>query len=628
MCGIAGILSLKIPQNERFHQVEKMGERIIHRGPDELNYFENDCLSMVHRRLCIIDLQTGSQPQTTTDGRYTIVYNGEVYNYLELRQQLNQKGYTFRTQSDTEVVLNAYHAFGPECLNQLIGMFAFAIWDNKEKTLFLARDPFGIKPLYYWNGPHGFYFASEIKSILAAPDYKASLDQTAYHDYLHFQFTLGNETFFKDIFKLEPAHYAMVSRQRHIKIQRYWEPNFSVDSYHTEEGFTHKLIELLTDSVRIQLRSDVPLGAYLSGGLDSSSVTVLASDLLKRGIKTFTGKFPEGVNYDESKYAKLVAEKTNSEYYETSITPKDFTESIQKIIYHLDEPVAGPGSFPQYFVSKLAKQHVKVVLGGQGGDELFGGYTRYLIGYLEECIRAAIDETIDDRPYVVTFSSILESLSSLKQYKPLLQYFWQDGLFGPLNQRYFRLTNKASNISDLFITDEIDTQKIQNRFDQLFKRKNVFSYFNAMSYFDQQTLLPALLQVEDRISMAVSMESRVPFLDRRIVELLMKIPPTIKFKNGKLKYLLLQMMRGVLPKPIIDRKDKMGFPVPLAEWLRDPHNPVHHFVMDMIHSQKFKQRGIYQTQNLEQALHENLPSMRGVWGLICVELWHRTFLDS
>lgn len=627
MCGIAGVLNKSFAEKERAACSVRMGERIRHRGPDGLGYFHKGPVSFAHRRLSIIDLETGSQPQTTSDGRFTLIFNGEIYNYLELRQELSQRGVKFRTNSDTEVLLYLYAEYGADCLPKLIGMFAFAVWDQRDQRLFLARDPFGIKPLYYLEHAGGFYFSSEIKSFLEVPGFQTELDRTAYEDYLYFQFSLGHETFFKGVSKLLPAHYLEISPGNPASLRRYWEPDFNVDTYHTEDYYVDKVLELLSDSVRMQLRSDVALGAHLSGGIDSSAMAMLGADLLGHKLKTFTGRFEGGARYDESAFAKKAAAAAQAEYHEITITSQDFVDNIEKIIYALDEPAAGPGALPQYMVSSLASKHVKVVLGGQGGDELFGGYTRYLAGYLEACLLAAIDETGDHRPYVVTFSSILESLPALKNYKPLLQNFWKEGLFEPLNKRYFRLSIKSENIDRLFLTEGIPENSLFERFDRLFRKEGIASYFNSMSWFDQQTLLPALLQVEDRVSMAFGLESRVPFLDPRIVNLVTTVPPAIKFKNGRLKHLLLEALKNILPVEISARKDKMGFPVPLAEWIKQEKNPARTFIMDILNSRSFRERGLYNKVSADD-LMENNPSMRGLWGLVCVELWHRKFIDG
>lgn len=620
MCGISGILNWDGQRQIACGELQGMMDLLAHRGPDDQGTFTGSGIGLGHRRLSIIDLGTGQQPMHSRDGRLCIIYNGEVYNYLELRRNLIQKGYQFATSSDTEVILYLYDCFGPDCVQQLNGMFAFAIWDQSKQTLFAARDRFGIKPFYYWTASDRFVFASEVKAFRALRGFDARPDPAGLSDYLHFQFCLGEKTLFQGVKKLEPGHYLLADTQGGVRISRYWDVDYSIDTTHTEAYFIDRLLFLLGDSVRLNLRSDVPVGAHLSGGLDSSTVVCLAAQAGIGEIKTFTGGFKEGPAYDETSYARMVAEHAGATYHDTFPGVADFLSSIEKIIYFLDEPVAGPGVFPQYFVSKLAREHVKVVLGGQGGDEIFGGYARYLIAYLEECLRGAIDETFDKGEFVVTFESILPSLSSLKQYKPLLKHFWKDGVFEPADRRYFRLVTRGST-AQLFCNREVLAGGDPfESFSQIFNRPGLGSLFNKMTNFDLRTLLPALLQVEDRTSMAVSLESRVPLLDHRIAELMASVPATIKFKDGRLKHLFLKVIQNLLPEPVLQRKDKMGFPVPLNEWSR---NGLRDYFHDILLSQSARESSFYDVNQIKTALEQEQPFGRQVWGLLCLELWRR-----
>jgi len=620
MCGIAGILNANGQPVVEARELNGMMNLLAHRGPDDEGTFLGKGIGLGHRRLSIIDLGTGHQPMHSRDGRLSIIYNGEVYNYLELRRNLIQKGYQFATSSDTEVILYLYDCFGTDCVQQLNGMFAFAIWDQAKQTLFAARDRFGIKPFYYWTTAERLAFASEIKAFKALDSFRAQPDVAGLSDYLHFQFCLGDKTLFQGVKKLEPGHYLVADQQGGLQIARYWDLDYTIDTTHTEAYFTDRLQFLLGDSVRLNLRSDVPVGAHLSGGLDSSTVVCLAAQAGIGEIKTFTGGFKEGPAYDETPYARMVAEHAGVIYFEVFPGVQDFLSSIEKIIYFLDEPLAGPGVFPQYFVSKLAREHVKVVLGGQGGDEIFGGYARYLIAYLEECLRGAIDETFDRGEFVVTFESILSSLSSLKQYKPLLTHFWKDGLFEPPDRRYFRLVTRGSTADQFCNRDIVAGTNPFESFSQIFNRPGLGSLFNKMTNFDLKTLLPALLQVEDRTSMAVSLESRVPLLDHRIAELLASVPATIKFKDGRLKHLFLKVIQNLLPAPVLQRKDKMGFPVPLNEWSR---NGLRDYLYDTLLSQSARESSFYEAGEIRKALEHEQPFGRQVWGLLCLELWRR-----
>ena len=385
----------------------------------------------------------------------------------------------------------------------------------------------------------------------------------------------------------------------------------------------------IEDSVRRQTRSDVPLGGYLSGGLDSSLVCTLAAKHMDTALPMFHGRFAEGPEYDESYYAKLVTENTNSLYFEIVPTAQDFVDTFPDLIYALDEPLAGPGLFPQYCVSRMAGEHVKVILGGQGGDEVFGGYARYLVGYLEQAIKGAIFETREEGKHLVTLESIIPQLTLLKQYKPLLQNFWSKGLFDDMDARYFHLIDRSQNLEKILHQDTLssfDKTELFAEFHKIFNHPDTESYINKMTHFDQKTLLPALLQIEDRVSMTVSLESRVPLLDTRIVDLVTTMPPPLKFQGGRSKHILKKAMRNGLPDTIINRKDKMGFPVPLQDWMKA--GPVRDFIGDILLSKKSLQRGIYKPEALHDMMSNHGVGGRQLWGAVSLEIWHQRFIDA
>jgi asparagine synthase (glutamine-hydrolysing) len=630
MCGICGIYHLDQTRLVEETVLKTMARTMRHRGPDDEGFYLEGNIGLGHQRLSIIDLSPqGRQPMTNEDERLWIVFNGEIYNYLELRQQLIGRGHHFHSHSDTEVILHLYEEEGPSCVHRLNGMFAFAIWDRHERTFFAARDRFGIKPFYYARLGKTFIFASEIKALLQVGMLRPELNPNGLADYFTFQLCLGAKTLFKDIHKLLPGHTLFLRRDGAIEIQKYWDLDFTVDTDHTEEYFQYRLLRLLEDAVRLRLRADVPVGAHLSGGLDSSTMVCQASSLLDSAIHTFSGGFREGPQYDETPYARIVAEHVGSEHHEAFPTDGDFVESMPHLIYQMDEPAAGPGVFPQFFVSELASRHVKVVLGGQGGDETFGGYTRYLVAYLEACIRGGIEGTQEDQKYVVTFESILPNLTQLRGYEPLLRYFWEDGLFGSPDGRYFRLIDRSDGVRDLVSPDAFAGQDKYSPFEaflDLFNDGDCRSYINRMTRFDLKTLLPALLHVEDRTSMAVSLESRVPLLDHRIAELVASMPPMIKYKGGRSKYIFRQVVQHIVPREIYQREDKMGFPVPLNEWYR--RGPVRDFVRDTLLGSRARNRGIFWTERIEPILDSERAYGRGIWGLLCLELWMQTFLDG
>lgn len=625
MCGIAGFVDLKrrgLPTAAV--SLEAMNRLQKHRGPDGEGAWVHAGahVGLSHVRLSIIGLADGQQPMQAPNGD-VITFNGEIYNYIELREEL-KSGYDFCTSSDTEVILAAYQKWGVDCVSHLRGMFAFAVWDESEDALFCARDRFGIKPFYYTVQDGVFFFASEAKALMPFL-HEIRTDPAALADYLTFQFVLGGKTLFKDVYELRPGHRLTV-KGGNLYDQRYWEVYYNHDHEHSEAYFIDKLDALFRDSVKVHLRADVPVGAYVSGGVDSGIVAALGSGFVDGEFQAFTGKFTYGKGYDESAYARDLAAKYSMKLHEIDITSDDFRNSIEKVIYHLDVPVAGPGSFPQYMVSSLAARHRKVVLGGQGGDEIFGGYTRYLIAYFEQCIKGAIEGTLDNGNFVVTYESIIPNLRSLRNYKPMIQTFWKEGLFGEMDARYFRLVNRAPDMKDEVRWSELGDYNPYDSFADVFNRKNVGkeSYFDKMTHFDFKTLLPALLQVEDRMSMAHGLESRVPFLDHPLVEFAATIPADKKFKNGTLKRMLLSTFNSVLPQSINERKDKMGFPVPLNDWMK---GELKDFVGDIFTTGARRSREYFNTDAILAGISGEGKFSRKTWGLLSLELWHQQFHD-
>jgi asparagine synthase (glutamine-hydrolysing) len=632
MCGITGIITTAGNAAHLQGRVLKMMDSIRHRGPDDEGVWldPHRAVALGHRRLAIIDPQQGQQPMTSIDGRYTLVFNGAIYNYPQLRRELLAKGHTLRSHSDTEVLLYAFHQWGEACVDRLVGMFAFAIWDRAEQRLFCARDRIGIKPFYFSFDGTTLLFASEIKALFAEGSLRPESNPQGLQDYLTFQFCLDDKTLFKGVYKLEPGHRLnawFVGDQLRISSRAYWDLAFDVDEDHDEAWFIDRLGELLDDSVRMHLLADVPLGAHLSGGLDSSAVVGLAAGMLGgQSIKTFTGAFTEGPQYDETSHAKAVAAHTGATYHEIYIPGDELPTVLPRLMHIMDEPLAGPGLIPQYYVSRLASEHVKVVLGGQGGDELFVGYARYMAAYLEKALGGAINETANHHRYAVSLESLVPNLPLLKTYHPMLQGLWRDGLFAPADQRYFRLIDRSEGISGLFRRDGFDSSYSPfESFQRIFNRDGLHSLANRMSYFDLKGSLPALLHVEDRTSMAASIESRVPLLDHRIVEFMASVPPNIKFAGGRMKHLFKEAVRPVVSPQVLARKDKMGFPTPLTQWAQ---GPARDFVRETLLSDRARQRGLYHIDAVVQALDNEGEFGRVVWGLLCLELWHRNFIDG
>jgi len=625
MCGFVGILT----RPERPVDAEILGamaHTIRHRGPDGEGQQIDDRVGLHHKRLAIIDLATGQQPMTS--GPFTIVFNGEIYNYVELREELRRRGHEFRTQSDTEVILRLYAEHGEACVKLLNGMFAFLLYDRARGVVLAARDHFGVKPLYYADIGGQLCYASEIKALLRHPEALRAPNTPALHDYLTFQFVLGDATLFQGVRKLLPGHYQVVNLATlAVRTENYWEPTFKLDPYHTEEYFVEEVRRLLNDAVRLQMRSDVPVGCYLSGGTDSSLVTLLAAPHVSGRLHTFSGAFVEGPEFNELDYAREVARTCGAEAHEIFPTEQEFVDLLPALVYHMDEPVAGPGLFPQYIVSRMAREQVKVCLGGQGGDEIFGGYTRYLVAYFEQALKGAIFETNEEQEHIVSLRSIVPNLAALKQYVPMLKQFWADELFQPMDRRYFRLIDRSGGALE-FLSDDFRAgyhpEALFARFQGVFNHPDTASYYNKMTHFDMVTTLPALLQVEDRVSMAVSLESRVPLLDYRLADLVASMPPAMKFRGGEMKYILKRAMGDTLPPRILQRKDKMGFPVPLHLWAK---GGARDFLCDVLLSRRSRERGILDPAQVRRLLDREEAYGRQAWGLLNLELWHRQFMD-
>lgn len=631
MCGIAGI------QNIRHQRVENLQNKLLvmnyilkHRGPDGEGVWKNKTQSVGfgHRRLSIIDLNTTANQPMMSDSGLVVTFNGEIYNYLELRASLKDE-WTFKTNSDTETILALYEKYGFKCVESLQGMFSFGLWNEKDKTLFCARDRFGIKPFYYMIKNDQFFFASEIKGLLPFID-EFNINEEAYSEYITFQYTISDKTLVNGIYQLLPGHaLAIINGQ--VKIWKYWDVQYSIDYVNSVDYFEEKLGYLLQNSVVMHQRSDVPVACYVSGGIDSSLMAILAHQSSNGLHSLYHGRFTDYSGYDESKYAQCVADMLRLPLNIIDIKSSDFFNIIQNVIYYLDSPVAGPGAFPQYMVSKLASEQVKVILGGQGGDEIFGGYARYILGYFDQCLRAAIDGTYGNDNFPVSPESIFPNLGILREYKGLINTFWSDGIFQSLDARYFRLIDRSYDFSDEIDwrsfnknTKESVYEKFKTIFNDVGNDKKI-GYFDKMTRFDFKYLLPALLQVEDRMSMAHGLETRVPFLDQKLVEFVSTIPASIKFEGGKMKHLIKTTYGNKLPGMILNRRDKMGFPVPLKEWFsKDLKSMLFEILGTKVaHNRPF----INSNSDFFKTLETNGQFSRKLWALLSLELWYQSFYD-
>ena len=625
MCGIAGVVHLDgQPIPSLAGSLRLMDEMIAHRGPDGHGQWTNAANSagLAHRRLAILDLSpSGAQPMVGPNGA-SLVHNGEVYNYIELRRELEGK-WPFKSGTDTEIILAAYEAWGDACLDRFRGMWSFAIWDPKRNRLFASRDRFGIKPFYYAQVGRMLYFASEIKAILPfLPDIKTNPE--AFAEYVTLQQPLSAQTMFDGVKQLMPAE-SLVVENGQVKVRKYWDVTYAPDRSQSARAYADELRGLLEESLALHLRSDVPVGAYVSGGIDSSLVAIMAARHADVNRDFFHGKFTQFPGYDESGYAEIAAKAAHGRLHQIDITAADFAANLSKVIYHLDHPVAGVGSFPQYMVSQLAGKHVKVVLGGQGGDEVFGGYARYLIGYFEQALRASIMGERPGEKFDVSLADLLPRIGLLREYVPTLRWFLADNLFGPIDERYFALVNRGGDLSAEIDLEALPLAHVRERFYAEFNAPGVgdTASFDKMTRFDFRFLLPALLQVEDRMGMAHGLELRVPLLDHPVVECAARMPLEVKFAGGEGKAVFKQAFGDVLPPELLQRRDKMGFPVPMREWVTGELNG---WVRDTLSS------GADRPWINRRAVLANLDQFgafsRKLWGLLSLEHWYQNFHDQ
>ncbi len=627
MSGIAGLISKSTKIDES--NFDKALHLIHHRGPNGRKIKSGEW-GILGANLLKINAQTQFNLTPNKDGSVFLAMDGSILNCHHIKDYLISKGIALEGNNPVEVALKAYIHEGIESFKRIIGHACLAIVDTNKKKVFLVRDHLGIRPLYYCYLKNALYFSSEIKTILALNPVPPEVNNNAIIDYLFFQYSLDEKTLFAHIKKVQPGCYLEwdYSSDLSPQIKRYWQLDFNPDFSHTETYFIEKTKNLIEDSVRLNLLGIDPLSVYVSGGLDSSTVVSFAA--LEKSVgpfQTFCGKYLESKNYDESEYARYVANHVGSVHKEIIITYDEFPDLIKRIIYLMDEPQAGPGIYGQYVVGReAAKLYTKVALSGEGGDEIFLGYAKYQIAYLEECLRGAIFETANQKEFVVTLQSIVENLPLLKSYSGLLQTFWKKGLFNPKNERYFDICNRLREIDGLVSADIFDNKyDIKENFLTLFATGGIHSHINMMSRFDIFVGLQAVLQVDDRTSMGNGIENRPPLMDHRLVELVASVPPKMKYPGGRQKYLLRKVGKGIVPEKILGRKDKMGFPIPMNEWLA---GPLRDYVHDILLSKKSKERGIFTEKGLSEMLKSPKPYGRALWGALNLELWFQTFIDS
>jgi asparagine synthase (glutamine-hydrolysing) len=628
MCGITGFIDLWNTSNardaeERAQTLEAMCRVITHRGPDDQGVMLKQGVALGMRRLSIIDLAGGHQPISNEDDAVTIVFNGEIYNYRELQSDLESRGHCFRTHSDTETIVHAYEEFGASCVNHLRGMFAFAIWDDREKKLFIARDRVGKKPLYYSVTRGGtLVFGSELKSLLEHPEVERNVNPQALDAYFSLGYVPDPISIFDNIEKLPPGHHLTFVNGR-LTVERYWDFSYETNANgHKAADYLDELRALLDEAVKLRLVSDVPLGAFLSGGVDSSTVVALMARHMDQPVKTFSIGFNED-SYDELKYARLTAKKFGTDHHEFMVTP-DICEVVDQLAWHFDEPFADSSAIPTFVVSKLAREHVKVVLTGDGGDELFAGYSRYVT----ERHRSKFDRI----PGLIK-NGLMDPLSRYLPHGAWGRNYLHNVSLDPIG-RYldtvsvFTGLNKASLYTADFSDQLRDSSHLSSYFRELSGNVRSDATLDSLLYIDSKTYLPGdILTKVDRMSMAVSLEARVPLLDHKLIEFVTRIPASMKLAGFETKHLFKQAIADLVPAEIINRP-KQGFGVPIQQWI---NQQLRQRIRDTLNDPRTLQRGYVTREYVELLLDEHERGRRdhamALWSLLMLELWHRQYVD-
>ena len=633
MCGINGIaLSSRAKANLNVQVLERMRDVITHRGPDDEGIFIDGRIGLGFRRLSIIDVATGHQPMTNEDGSLHIIYNGEIYNHADFRPLLEARGHTYRTHSDTETILHLHEEYGDDCVTHLRGMFAFAIWDQHKRELFIARDRLGVKPLYYAHLDDGsLYFGSEIKTLLEAGAIKPELNFDVLSDYLANHAPSGEQTLFRGVKRLLPGH-TLRWRDGDVQIKSFWDVSFEKEAENgwSDEAYVTHWTEMFRESVRLRLMSDVPLGMFLSGGIDSSAIAAMMSRMVDDPIKTFSVAFQER-EANELEYARLVAETFKTNHHEVVVTPGQFFAALPRLVWHEDEPLAHPSSVALYFVSELASRHVKVVLTGEGSDELLAGYGRYrktiynlalggryqslAPGFLRKAVRNQIEGLSGGsrirQKLSRTFLTLTPDIETI--------YFDNFAVF-PRSMQPQLLTEETRQRVGL-IDPYLGVRKV-------LEQTNATSLLDRLLYADIKTYLHELLMKQDQMSMAASVESRVPFLDHKLVEFTCRLPDRLKLRGWTTKYILRKSMEKILPRPILSRR-KMGFPVPIGTWFRGEYRS---FLEEYTLSERAMARGLFDPNFVRNLVRRHQTGgedhSERLWALVNFEIWMRQFFDG
>ncbi|MGZ3612333.1 MAG: asparagine synthase (glutamine-hydrolyzing) [Syntrophales bacterium] len=627
MCGICGKIFFEKDKRVDPQLIKIMADSMYHRGPDDEGTYISGNVGLGHRRLSIIDLNRGKQPISNEDGTVWIVFNGEIYNYQDLRETLIQRDHKFKTDTDTEVIVHAYEEFGEDCVKRLRGMFAFAIWDDRNQALLIARDRVGIKPLYYYLSAGQLVFASEMRAILQDSSVDREVNLPIIDRFLTYFYIPGDETLLKSIRKLRPGHCLTV-RKGKADIKQYWDLSFtSGNKAHTFNESKEELLGLLKETVRLHMISDVPVGFLLSGGVDSTALLNLSLNETNKDLSTFTIGFDGEDFADERVYARLAAEKFGTKHYEMTIKAQDFVEFLPAYVWHMEEPVCEPPAIALYYVSKLASDHVKVLISGEGGDEAFAGYQNYRnLVWLERLKKLAgpFKRPVND------FLNGLEGVASLGRLEKYVQL-----ISVPFDQYYYGRTSSPftffnSMFKEFYSPDFIrfiDKNRSIEPTRRCLEQNNSNDYLSRMLYTDTKTWLPDdLLLKADKITMANSVELRVPLLDHVVLEFAADIPSQFKVSGMTTKHLLKAAFRDLIPNEIIKR-EKTGFPVPYVRWF---NNELYSYAREILLDRETLGRGYFEEKGINSLLQNGTPAIRSkeIFSLIVLELWHRIFISK
>jgi asparagine synthase (glutamine-hydrolyzing) len=627
MCGIGGIVYRDRDRPVSQDDLRRMCGTMIHRGPDDEGFFVDQHVGLAMRRLNVIDLVTGHQPIANEDGRIWIVFNGEIYNFPELRVEMEKRGHRFSTNTDTETIVHLYEEYGVDCVKKLNGMFAFAIWDHRNQSLFLARDRLGVKPLYYFLDDHSLVFGSELKAILANKNIPRQIDLEGLDSFFTAEYIPAPLSIFQEIKKLPPGH-TLVLRDGKVSIDRYWDLQFN-RLQGREEDLCETLRTLLKDAVRIRLISDVPLGAFLSGGVDSSAIVCLMSEIMGRPVKTFSIGFDDP-SYNELQYARVVARQFNTEHHELTLKP-DVVHLVQDLVRYLDEPLADVSVFPTYLISQLARQHVTVALSGDGGDELFAGYEWYVANKIASYYRK-VPAFLKDG-WIPRLVDCIPPSSRKKGLTNKLKRFVEGSVL-PDSLQHFRW--------NMFATEEIKKHLYSEELKRSVGHFSAYRRFidhlqsteQADSLWQQQVadiktyLADDILVKVDRMSMANSLEARTPFLDYRLVEFAAGLPSHLKLKGLQTKYLLKRCMASKLPRTVLNRK-KEGFSIPMKNWLKQELRPL---MQDLLSPARMRNGGFFNPSYVQRLMTDHLKGVANhghqLWSLMMFEIWQDSYLHN